>query len=83
MYMIVINNANNALNPIAKIRRIIYTATQKNTAIFQLRKFKTKFARTGWASGGIPHIPISPTSNPYIIPFFNRMAAAKVCFEFS
>ena len=58
------------LNPSAKMR-IIYTATQKNTAIFQLRKFKTNFARTGWANGDIPHIPPSPTSNPYIIPSFN------------
>jgi serine/threonine protein kinase len=57
------------LNPSTKIRRIIYTATQKNTAIFQfIRKFKTNFARTGWASGDIPHIPPSPTLNPYIIP---------------
>jgi hypothetical protein len=50
---------------------IIYGTVQKNTAIFQLRKFKTNFARTGWAGGDIPHIPPSPTSNPYTIPSFN------------
>ena len=45
MYNVVIINADNALNPSAKIR-IIYTTIQKNTAIFQLRKFKTNFGRS-------------------------------------
>jgi disulfide oxidoreductase YuzD len=38
MYNVVIINADIALNPSAKMR-IIYTTIQKNTAIFQLRKF--------------------------------------------
>ena len=45
MYNVVIINADNALNPSAKMR-IIYTTIQKNTAIFQLRKFKTNFGRS-------------------------------------
>ena len=72
------NQCRHALNPSAKIRRIIYTATQKNTAIFQLRKLKTNFARTGCASGDIPHIPPSPTSNPYIYnPLFQLWLRPK------
>jgi hypothetical protein len=32
--------------------RIIYTTIQKNTAIFQLRKFKTNFGRShNWKRG--------------------------------
>ena len=44
-FMFIIINADNALNPSAKMR-IIYTTIQKNTAIFQLRKFKTNFGRS-------------------------------------
>jgi hypothetical protein len=44
MYNAVIINVDNALNPSAKMR-IIYTTIQKNTAIFQLRKFKTNLGR--------------------------------------
>ena len=40
MYNVVIINADNALNPSTKMC-LIYTTIQKNTAIFQLRKFKT------------------------------------------
>jgi hypothetical protein len=76
------NQCRHALNPSAKIGRIIYTATQKNTAIFQLRKFKTNFARTGWASGDIPHIPPSPTSNPYINPLFQLWLRPKFVLNF-
>ena len=82
IYMIVIINVDNALNPSAKIRRIIYTATQKNIAILQLRKFKTNFSRTGWASGDIPHIPPSPTSNPYINPIFQLWLRPKFVLNF-
>ena len=66
------NQCRHALNPSAKIRRIIYTAKQKNTAIFQLRKFKTNFARTGCASGDIPIFRLPQLRIPiYIIPSFN------------
>jgi hypothetical protein len=43
-YNVVIINADNALNPNAKMC-LIYTTIQKNTDIFQLRKFKTNFDR--------------------------------------